>query len=170
MSLTRWLLTFCAANALVPWQAKKQGGPRGHLGGKCMSTAREIRRRLRSIKNIAKMTKAMQVVASSKLRSAQQRAQQSRPYAARLRTLVSHLAYAIGEDGGEGLELLRQRLVHNIGVIVITPDRHLYGVLPGTINRKAIMIAREHTLPCKRRVKRKTRLFRRKSFHQSGIP
>ncbi len=108
-----------------------------------MASTREIRRRIRSIKNTAQITKAMQMVASSKMRRAQERVQQSRPYSEQIRALVSRLANAAGEDIGEGVELLKQRPVHNIGIVMITPDRGLSGALPSNINRKAASSALE---------------------------
>jgi F-type H+-transporting ATPase subunit gamma len=108
-----------------------------------MASTREIRRRIRSIKNTAQITKAMQMVASSKMRRAQDRVQQARPYAEQIRALVSRLANAAGEDIGEGVELLKQRPVHNIGIVIITPDRGLSGALPSNINRKAASSALE---------------------------
>jgi F-type H+-transporting ATPase subunit gamma len=108
-----------------------------------MPSVRELRRRIRSVTNTAKITKAMQMVASSKMRRAQEQVQQSRPYAEQLRALVSRLANAAGEDIGEGVALLRQRPVRNIGLIVMTPDRGLAGALPSNINRKAMSTALE---------------------------
>jgi F-type H+-transporting ATPase subunit gamma len=102
-----------------------------------------IRRRMRSVANTAKITKAMQMVASSKMRRAQERVQQSRPYSEQLRALVSRLANAAGEDIGEGLELMKQRPVRNIGIVLITPDRGLSGALPSNINRRAASTALE---------------------------
>lgn len=113
-----------------------------------MPSTREIRRRIRSVKNMAQITKAMQMVASSKMRRAQERVQQSRPYSEQLRGLVSRLAKTVGEDIGDGVELLKQRPVRNIGVILITPDRGLCGALPSNINRKAasMMLEQQNTL------------------------
>jgi len=108
-----------------------------------MPSTREIRRRIRSVKNIAQITKAMQMVASSKMRRAQEHVQNSRPYAEQIRGLVSRLANAAGEDIGERVKLLHQRLVHRIGFIVISPDRGLAGALPSNINRKAASAALE---------------------------
>src|SRR2546423_13989331 len=103
-----------------------------------MASTREIRRRIRSIKNTAQITKAMQMVASSKMRRAQDRVQQARPYSEQIHALVSRLANATGDDLGEGVDLLKQRPVRTIGVIVLTPDRGLCGALPSNINRRAI--------------------------------
>lgn len=108
-----------------------------------MPSTREIRRRIRSVKNTAQITKAMQMVASSKMRRAQERVQQSRPYAEQLRALVSHLAGTSDADAGEEAALLKQRPVHNIGIVLITPDRGLAGALPSNINRKAAATALE---------------------------
>jgi F-type H+-transporting ATPase subunit gamma len=106
-----------------------------------MPSLRDIRRRIRSVKNTAQITKAMQMVASSKMRRAQERVQQARPYAEQIRALVSRLANASGEDLGEGVALLRTRPIHNIGFVVLTPDRGLAGALPSNINRKAMSAA-----------------------------
>lgn len=108
-----------------------------------MPSTREVRRRIRSIKNTAQITKAMQMVASSKMRRAQERVQQARPYAEQIRALVSRLANASSEDVGEGVALLKERPVRNIGLLVITPDRGLSGALPGNINRRALATAME---------------------------
>ncbi len=108
-----------------------------------MPSLRDIRRRIRSVKNTAQITKAMQMVASSKMRRAQERVQQARPYAEQIRALVSRLANAAGEDLGEGVALLRTRPIHNIGFVVLTPDRGLCGALPSNINRKAMSSALE---------------------------
>ncbi len=108
-----------------------------------MPSIREIRDRIRSVKNTAKITKAMQMVASSKMRRAQERVEQSRPYAEQLRALVSRLARANDTDLGEDLALLQQRAVHNIGILLITPDRGLSGALPSNINRMAATTALE---------------------------
>jgi F-type H+-transporting ATPase subunit gamma len=108
-----------------------------------MPSTREIRRRMRSIKNMAQITRAMQMVASSKMRRAQDRVQESRPYSEQLRGLVSRLARVAGEDVGDEAELLRRRPVRNIGYLLVTPDRGLSGALPSNINRKAASSALE---------------------------
>jgi F-type H+-transporting ATPase subunit gamma len=108
-----------------------------------MPSTQAIRRRIRSTKNIAQITKAMQMVASSRMRRAQERVQQSRPYSDHLRDLVSHLANANGEDVGDEVALLQQRPVRNIAILVLSPDRGLSGALPSNINRKAAATALE---------------------------
>ena len=108
-----------------------------------MPSTQAIRRRIRSTKNIAQITKAMQMVASSKMRRAQERVQQSRPYSEHLRDLVSHLANAGVEDVGDEVALLQQRPVRNIAFLILSPDRGLSGALPSNINRKAATSALE---------------------------
>jgi F-type H+-transporting ATPase subunit gamma len=108
-----------------------------------MPSTREIRRRIKSVKNIAQVTRTMQMVASSKMRRAQERVQQSRPYSEQLRALVSRLARVTGEDVGGEIALLKQRPVRRIGFVLITPDRGLCGALPSNVNRKAATTAIE---------------------------
>jgi F-type H+-transporting ATPase subunit gamma len=107
-----------------------------------MPSTRAIRGRIRSVKNIAQITRALQMVASSKMRRAQERVEQSRPYAEQVRALVSRLARISGEDIGN-LALLKQRPVRNIGYVLITPDRGMSGALASNINRKAYASAQE---------------------------
>jgi F-type H+-transporting ATPase subunit gamma len=106
-----------------------------------MPSIREIRQRIRAVRNISKITKAMQMVASSKMRRAQERVERSRPYAEQLRALASRLAHVSGADLGEELVLMQQRPVQNIGIVLISPDRGLCGALPSNINRLAASTA-----------------------------
>jgi F-type H+-transporting ATPase subunit gamma len=108
-----------------------------------MPSTREIRRRIGSVKNIAQITKTMQLVASSRMRRAKERVEQSRPYTEQLRELVSRLASVATEDIGGEIALLKQRPVRNIGYLLMTPDRGLSGALPSNINRKAATSALE---------------------------
>src|SRR5215472_2855585 len=111
-----------------------------------MPSTREIRQRIRSVKNIAKITKAMQMVATSKMRRAQERVEQARPYAEQLRELVSRLARISGANDPEvanELTLLKERPVRNIGIVLISPDRGLSGALPSNVNRMAATTAQE---------------------------
>ena len=103
-----------------------------------MPSTREIKRRIGSIKNIGQITKAMQMVATSKMRRAQERVQQARPYADQLRGMVSRLARAGGADIGSGAALMAERPVRKIGYVLITPDSGLCGALPSNINRSAV--------------------------------
>lgn len=113
-----------------------------------MPALREIRQRIKGTKNMAKITQAMQMVASSKMRRAQDRVEEARPYSEQLHALVSRLATASGNGDLENeLALLKQRPVHHIGIILITPDRGLCGALPSNINRYAALIAQQQGEP-----------------------
>ena len=107
-----------------------------------MPSTRAIRGRIRSVKNIAQITRALQMVASSRMRRAQERVEQARPYADQLRELVSRLARVSGEDVAN-LALLKQRPVRNIGYVLFTPDRGMSGALSSNINRRAYASAQE---------------------------
>ena len=108
-----------------------------------MPSTREIRRRIRSVKSTAQITKALQLVASSKMRRAQERVEQSRPYAEQLRALVSRLSTVTGTDLGDEVALLKQRPVRTIGILSVTPDSGFSGALPSNINRKVLATAQD---------------------------
>ena len=101
-----------------------------------MPSVREIRRRIRSVENTAKITKAMSMIAASKMRRTQETALQGRPYSERLRALLSNLA-AQERDEDDLHPLLRRRELSNVTIVLITPDRGLTGGLHSKINRAA---------------------------------
>src|SRR3954447_1719369 len=94
-----------------------------------MPSLRDIRRRIRSIRNTAKITKAMELVAASRLRRAQMRVTAARPYAEAMRALIAELASAAPAGGSALHPLLMQRSIDTVGVLVVTPDRGLAGPL-----------------------------------------
>jgi F-type H+-transporting ATPase subunit gamma len=100
-----------------------------------MATLRDIKRRIRSVKNIAQSTRALQLVASSKMRRAQERVLAARPYAEQLQRLLTRLAQAGGQD--EPQPLMEQRPLHNLGIVLVSPDRGFCGSLPANLNRFA---------------------------------
>jgi len=106
-----------------------------------MATAREIRRRIRSVKNVAQITRAVQMVASSKMRRAQERVLASRPYSEELMKLVARLAPEAA--GADDLPLMESREVRRVAIVHVTPDRGLAGALPGNLNRRAGQLAIE---------------------------
>src|ERR671938_1799741 len=107
-----------------------------------MPSLRDIRRRIRSVKNTAKITKAMEMVAASRMRRAQQRVIAARRYPEAMRDLISELASAAG--GGEGLHpLLVQRPIDTVGVVMMTSDRGLAGALNTNIIRRASQLILE---------------------------
>jgi F-type H+-transporting ATPase subunit gamma len=101
-----------------------------------MPSLRDIRRRIRSIRNTAKITKAMELVAASRLRRAQMRVTAARPYAEAMRALVAELGGAAPASDGALHPLLVQREPRNIGIILVTPDRGLAGALNTNIIRR----------------------------------
>ena len=99
-----------------------------------MPSVREIRRRIRSVQNTAKITKAMSMIAASKMRRVQEAAVRGRPYSERLRELLADLTAQRHEEE-EVHALLRRRDVRNVEIVHITPDRGLTGGLNTSINR-----------------------------------
>ncbi len=104
--------------------------------GSAMPSTREIRRRIRSVKNIAKVTKAMETVAASKMRKAQQQVLATRPYAEKSWEVLTYLARLRSAAASEQ-PLLQQRPVKKIGLLLITGDRGLAGAYNSNIIRKA---------------------------------
>ena len=101
-----------------------------------MPSERDIRTRIRSVRNVSQITRAMEMVAASKMRRAQQRVSASRPYSERLRAMLADVAaLATGVDAQE-YPLLRQRPVRRAEVILITGDRGLAGSLNSNIIRR----------------------------------
>lgn len=101
-----------------------------------MANIRQIRRRIRTVSNTAKITNALQLVAASKMKRAQERATASRPYADKLREVLGDVAATISEDQ-RNHPLLQEREGKKTAVIFITPDRGLCGGLPSNLNRAA---------------------------------
>jgi len=103
-----------------------------------MATLRQIQRRTRSIQNTAKITKAMELVAASKMRRAQAAALAGRPYAEKMRWVLCDLAETVPFQDQESVHpLLRRReKVQTVEIVLITPDRGLSGGLPTSLNRR----------------------------------
>src|SRR5580765_2303053 len=101
-----------------------------------MPSTREIRRRIRSVKNTSQITKAMEMVSAVKMRRATELVGASRPYADRMAELVGGLSRIL-DTGDEIDPLLVQRPISRIGIIVITADRGLCG----SLNANAIRLA-----------------------------
>jgi len=91
-----------------------------------MPGEKEIRGKIRSVKNMQKITKAMEMVAASKIRKAQNQMEASRPYAERIRRVIGHLAHA---NPDYKHPFLVEREVKRVGYIVISTDRGLCGGL-----------------------------------------
>ena len=91
-----------------------------------MAVGKEIRNKIRSIQNTQKITRAMEMVASSKMRKAQERMQAARPYADKIRQVVTHLSQAHPEYQHP---YMVERPIGRVGYIVISTDRGLCGGL-----------------------------------------
>ena len=111
-----------------------------------MPTLRQINRRIRSVQSTAKTTRAMSLVAGSKMRKAQQMALSHRPYAEQLDYLLSDVVEGIRAAVEEGAlhPLLERREVITPGLVVMTPDRGLSGGLPTNLIRRAGQLLLEH--------------------------
>jgi|SRR5690625_2151348 len=106
-----------------------------------MAAGKEIRTKIASTENIQKITKAMEMVAASKMRRAQERMQAARPYAERIRVVARHIARALVEYRHPFL--FEREAVKNVGVIVVSTDRGLCGGLNVNLFRKALQFAGE---------------------------
>ncbi len=100
-----------------------------------MASGKEIRTQIKSIKNTQKITRAMEMVAASKMRKAQDRMAASRPYAQKMRNVIHHLAQAHPEYKHP---YLLDREPKNVGYIIISSDRGLCGGLNNNLFRELL--------------------------------
>lgn len=100
-----------------------------------MAVGKEIRTKIKSIKNTQKITRAMEKVATSKMRKAQLRMQSSRPYALKMRSVIGHLAHSHPEYKHP---YMMQRDVKKVGYVVVTTDRGLCGGLNSNLLRATV--------------------------------
>jgi F-type H+-transporting ATPase subunit gamma len=103
-----------------------------------MATMRQIRTRIRVAKNIQQITKAMKMVAAARLKRAQSKVQNSRPYAASMENIMATLAKASAGEASH--PLLEKREVQNTGVLIFTSDRGLAGSYNSQAIRKAVEV------------------------------
>ena len=101
-----------------------------------MAGAKEIRTKIKSVQNTQKITKAMEMVAASKMRKAQDRMHASRPYAEKMRTVLSHLSQAHCEYKHPYLQ--ERDEVKRVGYIIISTDRGLCGGLNTNMFKAAV--------------------------------
>src|SRR4030042_691675 len=111
-----------------------------------MISPRVLRRRIRSIQSTAKITRAMEMIATAKMRRAQDQALAGRPYSDKITQVIADLA---AEFGGENAAhpLLEKRKINKIAVIHITSDRGLCGGLNANMNRLTARFALEQSVP-----------------------
>jgi F-type H+-transporting ATPase subunit gamma len=107
-----------------------------------MPTQQDIARRIRSVRNTGKITKAMELVAASRLRRAQARIEGLRPYADRLQQLTVEVAAATSHTQGQ--PLLERRDVKGVAVLALTADRGLAGAFNANVIRSSLAVAAEH--------------------------
>ena len=100
-----------------------------------MANEKEIRTKIKSVQNTQKITSAMEMVAASKMRKAQDRMRAARPYAEKIRNVASHIAYARSEYRHP---FLKEREARHVGYIVVTSDRGLCGGLNVNLFKKTV--------------------------------
>ncbi|MDB6065029.1 MAG: synthase gamma chain [Pedosphaera sp.] len=108
-----------------------------------MASTRDIRRRIKSVKNTAQITKAMQMVAASKMRKAQMAALAGRPYATLMNKVLGEVT---GSTGDFSHPLMEKREVRKRAVIVVSTDKGLCGGLNSNLMREAVKFDRNTTV------------------------
>lgn len=101
-----------------------------------MAGSREIRNKIKSVKNTQKITRAMEMVAASKMRKAQDRMKKARPYGEKIRNVAAHMSKANTEYRHPFL--IERDTVKRIGIVVVTSDKGLCGGLNTNVLRKAV--------------------------------
>src|SRR5690242_11286704 len=108
-----------------------------------MPSTRDIRRRIKSVKNTAQITKAMQMVAASKMRRAQSSALAGRPYASLMNTVLGNVSFFAGDFTHP---LMEKREVKKQCLVVVGTDKGLCGALNSNLLREAAKFDRNTTL------------------------
>ena len=111
-----------------------------------MANIRLIKRRIKGIQSTSKITRAMEMIATLKMRRAQERGLAGRPYSDKITQVLADLAALPGEAGALH-PLLQRRPVNKIAVVHITPDRGLCGGLNANINRRTASLILEQSIP-----------------------
>src|SRR5436190_1652213 len=108
-----------------------------------MPSTRDIRRRIRSVKNTKQITKAMQMVASSKMRKAQLAALAGRPYA----ILMNQVLLSVSKDSSDFVHpLMEKREISKRGVLGVSTDKGLCGALNTNLGREVMKFDKETTV------------------------
>jgi len=105
-----------------------------------MAGTKEIRTQIASVKSTQKITKAMQMVATSKMRRAQNRMRLARPYAEKIRSVIGNLQHA---NPDYRHPFMQTREVKHVGIIIITTDRGLAGGLNANVFKQALGLVKE---------------------------
>ncbi|MDO8334568.1 MAG: F0F1 ATP synthase subunit gamma [Nitrosomonas sp.] len=101
-----------------------------------MAGSREVRNKIKSVKNTQKITRAMEMVAASKMRKAQDRMKKARPYGEKIRKVAAHMSKANAEYRHPFL--IERDTVKRIGIVIVTSDKGLCGGLNTNVLRKVI--------------------------------
>src|SRR6266404_3642396 len=110
-----------------------------------MASLRDIRRRIKGVKNIRQVTRAMNMIAAARLRRAQSKALSARPYAERLSEILQDV---VASSGGAGRHpLMAEREVKNVALVLVTSDRGLCGPFNAGIFREAQAFLNVQTAP-----------------------
>lgn len=109
-----------------------------------MASIQELKRRIKSVQNIGKVTKAMQMVAASKMKRAQEQALASRPYAAKAWEIATHLSSQSGNVEQFHPLLAQRETVNNVAIVLISADKGLAGGYNGNIFRKVTRFMQEN--------------------------
>jgi F-type H+-transporting ATPase subunit gamma len=106
-----------------------------------VANVQDLKRRIRSVRNTRKITKAMELVASARLRRAQTRIEAMRPYADRMLELIGGVARAA--TSVRTIPLLQRREVQTVAIVPLTGDRGLAGAFNGQVLRRSLQLERE---------------------------
>ncbi len=106
-----------------------------------MAGSKEIRTKIKSVENTRKITRAMEMVAASKMRKAQERMRAARPYAEKIRQVAAHLSRANPEY--KHPFLIKRDVIKNVAVIIITSDKGLCGGLNTNVLRLVVARMKE---------------------------
>lgn len=108
-----------------------------------MATLRQLRDRVRSLRNTQQITRAMKMVAGARIRRAELAMRAARPYAAAIGEMLQKLA----ATGGAQAPLLEKREIRNSGILLMTADKGLAGAFNSNLARAGALLARESTNP-----------------------
>ena len=108
-----------------------------------MASTREIRRRIRSVKNIAQVTKAMEAVSAAKMRKAQQQVLSTRPYAQQAHEVLSYIARLPNLENELNPLIQPRAQIKRVGILLVTGDRGLAGGFNANVIRRAAQYIRE---------------------------
>jgi F-type H+-transporting ATPase subunit gamma len=109
-----------------------------------MPSQRDVKNRISSVKNIQKITRALETVAAARLRRAEQRIEALRPYADALRRMTRQAAQAAGAEASRLPLLSEHDSTTNVGLLLVTGDRGLAGGFNSQIIRAGVRVANEH--------------------------